>query len=76
VGFGVETVGIDAARRRLPSRLSSAQLPPRCGPYELTQLANLDALPVVGALLVVAPLKLVGGTADNPSRRTRLSELH
>ena len=37
------------------------------GRYGLTQLANLEALPVTGALLVVAPLKLVGGTGS-PSR--------
>jgi kynurenine formamidase len=33
----------------------------------LTQLANLDQLPLTGSLLVVAPLKLVGGTGS-PSR--------
>ena len=33
----------------------------------LTQLANLDKLPITGALIVVAPLKLVGGTGS-PSR--------
>jgi kynurenine formamidase len=37
------------------------------GRYGLTQLANLGALPVTGALVVVAPLKLVGGTGS-PSR--------
>lgn len=35
--------------------------------YGLTQLANLDQLPPVGAVIVVAPLKLVGGTGS-PSR--------
>ena len=28
------------------------------------QLANLDQLPVTGALLVVSPLRLVGGTGS------------
>ena len=37
------------------------------GRYGLTQLANLDALPVTEALIVVAPLKLVGGTGS-PAR--------
>ena len=37
------------------------------GRYGLTQLANLDPLPVSGALVVVAPLKLVGGTGS-PAR--------
>ena len=35
--------------------------------YGLTQLANLTALPATGALIVVAPLKLVNGTGS-PSR--------
>ena len=34
------------------------------GRYGLTQLANLDALPVTGAVIVVAPLRLVGGTGS------------
>ena len=37
------------------------------GRLGLTQLANLDRLPATGALLVVAPLRLVGGTGS-PSR--------
>jgi kynurenine formamidase len=37
------------------------------GKYGLTQLANLAELPPVGAIIVVAPLKLVGGTGS-PSR--------
>ena len=37
------------------------------GRLGLTQLANLDKLPLTGALLVVSPLRLVGGTGS-PSR--------
>jgi kynurenine formamidase len=37
------------------------------GKYGITQLANLAELPPVGALIVVAPLKLVNGTGS-PSR--------
>jgi kynurenine formamidase len=37
------------------------------GKYGLTQLANLARLPATGALLVAAPLKLVGGTGS-PAR--------
>jgi kynurenine formamidase len=37
------------------------------GKYGLTQLANLAELPPVGAIVVVAPLRLVGGTGS-PSR--------
>jgi len=34
------------------------------GKYGVTQLANLGKLPPTGALLVIAPLKLVGGTGS------------
>jgi kynurenine formamidase len=67
-GFGVETVGTDAG--------SAAGFDPPfpahhhllgAGIYGLTQLANLGELPLTGALLVVAPLKLVEGTGS-PAR--------
>jgi kynurenine formamidase len=67
-GFGTETVGIDAGAAAgfdPPFPLHNLLLGAgRCG---LTQLANLDRLPVTGALLVVSPLRLVGGTGS-PSR--------
>ncbi|ADB50572.1 cyclase family protein [Conexibacter woesei] len=68
VGFGVETVGIDAgaAGGFEPGFPAHHHLLGN-GRYGLTQLANLAALPATGALLVVAPLKLVGGTGS-PSR--------
>jgi kynurenine formamidase len=68
IGFGVETVGIDAG--------SAGGMDPAfplhnfllgSGRYGLTQLANLAALPISGAAVIVAPLKLVGGTGS-PSR--------
>jgi kynurenine formamidase len=68
VGFGVETVGIDAGAAGgfdPPFPVHNFLL--GAGRYGLTQLANLDALPARGALIVVAPLKLVGGTGS-PSR--------
>jgi kynurenine formamidase len=67
-GFGTETVGIDAGAAggmKPPFPLHSFLL--GAGKLGLTQLANLDQLPVTGALLVVAPLRLVGGTGS-PSR--------
>jgi kynurenine formamidase len=67
-GVGVETVGIDAGSAGgmdPPFPLHNFLL--GAGRLGLTQLANLDRLPVTGALLVVAPLKLVGGTGS-PSR--------
>jgi kynurenine formamidase len=68
VGIGVETVGTDAGG-------AAAFDPPfpvhnyflGAGKYGLTQLANLAQLPPSGALLVVAPLKLVDGTGT-PAR--------
>ncbi|MFZ0386259.1 MAG: cyclase family protein, partial [Solirubrobacteraceae bacterium] len=67
-GFGTETVGIDAGS-------AGGMEPPfpqhnfllGAGRLGLTQLANLERLPATGALLVVAPLRLVGGTGS-PSR--------
>jgi kynurenine formamidase len=68
VGIGVETVGTDAGG-------AAAFDPPfpvhnfflGAGKYGLTQLANLAELPPTGAIVVVAPLKLVDGTGT-PSR--------
>jgi kynurenine formamidase len=68
VGFGVETVGIDAG--------SAGAMDPGfpvhnfllgAGRYGLTQLANVHALPATGAVIIVAPIKLVRGTGA-PSR--------
>jgi kynurenine formamidase len=68
VGFGVETVGIDAgAAGGMDPPFPLHNLLLGAGRYGLTQLANLDRLPPTGALVVVAPLKLVGGTGS-PSR--------
>jgi kynurenine formamidase len=68
LGFGTETVGIDAGAAHSfdpPFPLHNFLL--GAGRLGLTQLANLDKLPLTGALLVVAPLRLVGGTGS-PSR--------
>jgi kynurenine formamidase len=67
-GFGVETVGIDAgAAGGFDPGFPAHNFLLGAGRYGLTQLANLQALPATGALVVVAPLKLVGGTGS-PSR--------
>ena len=65
VGVGVETVSIDAGAGGdfdppypVHHRLLGA------GKYGIEQLANLASLPPVGALLVVAPLKLARGTGS------------
>ena len=67
-GFGVETVGIDAGSAGgfdPPFPVHNFLL--GAGRLGLTQLANLDKLPITGAMIVVSPLKLVGGTGS-PSR--------
>ncbi|WP_202106995.1 cyclase family protein [Agromyces seonyuensis] len=67
-GFGVETVGIDAGR--------GAELDPPFpahyhllghDKYGITSLQNLAELPATGAVLVVAPLPIVGGSGS-PAR--------
>jgi kynurenine formamidase len=73
-GLGVETVGIDAGQ-------AGGFEPPfpthhyllGAGKLGLTQLQNLDSLPRTGALLVVAPLPIVGGTGS-PARVYALVE--
>lgn len=67
-GFGVETVGIDAGQ-------AGGMEPPfpvhhhllGADKYGLTQLQNLDQLPTTGALVVAAPLPIVGGSGS-PTR--------
>lgn len=62
-GIGVETVGIDAGN-------AGALNPPfpmhyfllGADKYGITSLRNLDKLPTHGAMIVVAPLPIVGGT--------------
>lgn len=67
-GVGVQTVGIDAGRAHSfdpPFPMHHHLL--AAGKLGLTQLAALDRLPATGALLVVAPLRIVGGTGS-PAR--------
>ena len=68
VGVGVETVGTDAGAAggfEPPFPVHHYLL--GAGKYGLTQLANLAELPPVGAIVVVAPLRLVRGTGS-PTR--------
>jgi kynurenine formamidase len=67
-GVGVETVGTDAGAA------SGFDPPFPChayllgaGKYGLTQLRNLDRLPPTGAVLIAAPLPIVGGSGS-PTR--------
>ena len=65
LGFGTETIGTDAGQA------AHFQPPYPChtymhgaGRYGLQCLANLDQLPVTGALIVAAPLKILRGSGS------------
>ncbi|EXG81825.1 cyclase family protein [Cryptosporangium arvum] len=73
-GFGVETVGIDAgAAGGFEPPFPAHHFLLEAGTYGLTQLRNLEKLPATGAVLVVSPLPIVGGTGS-PSRVFALVE--
>ncbi|GAA4535615.1 cyclase family protein [Amycolatopsis samaneae] len=68
LGIGVETIGTDAGAAAM------FEPPFPChwyfhgaGKYGLTQLRNLDRLPATGAVVVAAPLPIVGGSGS-PAR--------
>jgi kynurenine formamidase len=72
VGFGVETVGIDAgAAHAFDPPFPCHDFMMGANKYGLTQLANLAQLPPVGAVLIVAPLKIVNGSGS-PARALAL----
>jgi kynurenine formamidase len=74
IGLGVETVGTDAGAAHSfdpPFPCHTALL--GAGKYGLTQLQNLHRLPPTGALLVTAPLPIVGGSGS-PARVLALVE--
>jgi kynurenine formamidase len=74
LGVGVETVGTDAGIAHSfdpPFPCHSFLL--GAGKYGLTQLANLATVPPTGAVLVVAPLPIVGGSGS-PARVLALVE--
>jgi kynurenine formamidase len=73
-GFGVETVGIDAGSAGgMDPAFPAHYFLLGAGKLGLTQLQQLDRLPTTGALLVVQPLRLVGGTGS-PARVLALVE--
>ncbi|MBJ7599974.1 MAG: cyclase [Candidatus Nephthysia bennettiae] len=74
VGIGVETVGTDAGgAHSFQPAFPCHHFMLGAGKYGLTQLAKLGELPPVGALLIVLPLKLVGGSGS-PCRAVALME--
>jgi kynurenine formamidase len=74
IGLGVETVGTDAgAAAGFDPMFPCHTLMHGAGKYGLTQLQNLAQLPPVGAILIVSPLKIVGGSGS-PARVLALVE--
>jgi kynurenine formamidase len=74
IGLGVETVGTDAGAAHAfepPFPCHSYLL--GAGKYGLTQLRNLSVLPATGAVLLAAPLPIVGGSGS-PTRVLALVE--
>ncbi len=65
IGFGTETVGTDAGQafRFEPPFPCHAGMH-GANKFGLASLANLDRLPPKGAILITAPLKIVGGTGS------------
>lgn len=73
-GLGVETVGIDAGGAGgMDPMFPAHHYLLGAGKLGLTQLQQLDRLPATGALLLVQPLRLVGGTGS-PARVLALVE--
>jgi kynurenine formamidase len=64
-GVGVETVGTDAGRAGTfdPPFPNHATMH-GAGKFGLASLRNLDQLPPTGAVLIAAPLKIVGGSGS------------
>jgi kynurenine formamidase len=74
IGFGVETVGTDAGAAHSfdpPFPCHSSML--GADKYGLTQLQNLALLPPQGAMIVVLPLPITGGSGS-PCRALALVE--
>lgn len=67
-GIGVETVGIDAGQAfTFDPAFPCHHYLLGAGKYGVTQLRNMSSLPTTGGVLVVAPLKIVGGSGS-PAR--------
>jgi kynurenine formamidase len=65
LGVGVETVGTDAGQAGgfdppFPNHTTMHG----AGKFGITSLINLDQLPPIGAVVIAAPLKIVGGSGS------------
>lgn len=74
IGVGVETVGTDAgAAHSFDPPFPCHSFVLGAGKYGLTQLQNLRLLPPTGAVVIAAPLPIVGGSGS-PARVLALVE--
>jgi kynurenine formamidase len=65
LGVGVETVGTDAGQAgSLEPPFPAHHHMHGAGRFGLASLCNLDLLPATGALVIAAPLKIVGGSGS------------
>lgn len=65
LGVGVETVGTDAGQAgTLEPPFPNHAIMHGAGKFGLASLCNLDQLPPTGALVIAAPLKIVGGSGS------------
>jgi kynurenine formamidase len=65
LGVGVETVGTDAGQAgRFDPPFPNHSTMHGAGKFGLASLRNLDQLPPTGAIVIAAPLKLVGGSGS------------
>lgn len=65
LGVGVETVGTDAGQAgTFDPPFPNHTTMHGAGKFGLTSLINLDQLPPTGAVVIAAPLKLVGGSGS------------
>ena len=65
LGVGVETVGTDAGQAaKFDPPFSNRFVMHGSGKFGLASLCNLDQLPPTGAVVIAAPLKIVGGSGS------------
>jgi kynurenine formamidase len=65
LGVGVETVGTDAGQAgTFDPPFPNHAIMHGAGKFGLASLCNLDQLPPLGAIIIAAPLKIVGGSGS------------
>jgi kynurenine formamidase len=65
VGVGVETIGTDAGQAgTFTPPFPNHSIMHGAGKFGLASLCNLDRLPPTGAVVIAAPLKIVGGSGS------------